>query len=85
MWLRKASGGTSLRHRNRTYSWHEDGDVTEVPPELGTALLGIQDADYEAAEPPVKAVPAAKPVQAPAAEAPKAGPAPVKAAAQASQ
>jgi hypothetical protein len=43
MRLRKHQGGTSIG----PHSWENDGDVTEVPDELGRELLRIPDSGFE--------------------------------------
>jgi hypothetical protein len=49
MLLRKAQGGTTVNWRGTSYTWDEDGDVTDVPAELGEELLAIQGGGYSEA------------------------------------
>lgn len=51
MLLRKEHGGSGISYRGVTYEWARDGDVTEVPDDFATVLLGIRDGDYTVAVP----------------------------------
>lgn len=52
MLLKKTVGGCSLTWDRVTYSWDADGDVTEVPAELGAMLLAIRGGGYEVVDSP---------------------------------
>lgn len=69
MWLRKASGGTTLTHKGTDYHFPADDPLCEVPDELGHALLAIKGAGYSPAEAPKKAAAKETPKAAPAAAA----------------
>jgi len=54
MRLAKESGGTSLVHQGKTYTWKADGDIIQVPVALGQELLSIRGGGYsEARDEPV--------------------------------
>jgi hypothetical protein len=46
MWLRKEVGSVTQSWRGTTYTWEHDGDVVEVPDELGLELLAIRGAGF---------------------------------------
>lgn len=69
MYLSKDSGGTTLTHCGKPYTWKEDGDVVEVPAEFGEQLLAIRGGGFHEAE---------KPASAPKADQPKTGALPAK-------
>lgn len=50
MWLRKDQGGCEITYRGAVYAWGQDGDVTDVPHELGVDL--VQIGGYQVAESP---------------------------------
>jgi hypothetical protein len=52
MWLRKASGGSTIPYGGDSFFWPHDGAVIEVPGELGLELLAIPGAGYSEAEAP---------------------------------
>lgn len=47
MWLRKEKAGNAPG-----YTWENDGDVLEVPDELGLDLVAIPDGGFSEAAPP---------------------------------
>jgi len=49
MLLAKDSGGTTIMHGRVPYTWEKDGDVIEVPDDLGAELLGIRGGGYSEA------------------------------------
>lgn len=50
MHLSKDQGGTGITHRGVVYAWENDGDVTEVPHELGVDLVAL--GGYRVVPPP---------------------------------
>lgn len=71
MELKKEQGGVSIGE----FTWAKDGDVVEVPDELGAELLAIKGGDYSRVDP--APAPPEKPA-APAAKAPAAAAAPAE-------
>jgi hypothetical protein len=62
MWLKKETGGTTIRWEGREYRWPARDPVCEVPPALGHDLLHIRGGGYTevpAPAPPAKPAPAA--------------------------
>lgn len=54
MWLKKASGGSSIGQ----YIWPEDDSVCEVPDWLGEQLLAVPGNDFTVVAPPSAETPA---------------------------
>jgi hypothetical protein len=46
MRLGKKTGGCTISHGGKSYTWKNDGAVIQVPRELADDLLSIRGADY---------------------------------------
>jgi len=46
MLLRKETGGCSITYERAGYAWEKDGDITEVPYDLGVELLAISGGGF---------------------------------------
>ena len=58
-WLKKDSGGTTIKHEGADYHWPAADPVCEVPPGLAHVLLHIAGAGYSEVPAPPKPAPAA--------------------------
>ena len=63
MYLRKESGGTTIKWGGRDYHWPVADPVCEVPPDLGEELLYIKGAGYTEVPAPPKPAPKAAPAK----------------------
>ena len=58
MWIRKETGGNSIRWQGTEYTWPAEDPLCEVPDELGRELLAIPGGGCTEAGPPEASEPA---------------------------
>lgn len=55
MWIRKDKAGSCGYRGGKVFEWGSNGDVIEVPDDLGESLLAIPGGGFSEADPPKKA------------------------------
>ena len=59
MWLKKQTGGTTIKWEGLDYHWPADDQAIEVPQALGQTLLNIHGSGYTEVPAPPKPAPKA--------------------------